>query len=154
MKRPPRFLFIALTVGAVCAAAFSAFVLMVVHSIPTAAERRQSASLKQYVVGRVAIEGKSRTNPDEPPVYCSPRRNSLGLTVYGITNADQQDAILSAVREWQTTNRNMAKLSVRFYERENWRWSTNHQDGSAIGQRLPEVLLREASVVVSKDPPR
>jgi len=68
--------------------------------------------------------------------------------VYGVTNTVRQEKVLGAVREWQTNNQNMPKLTVRFYERENWGHVTN-QDGVA-SMRLPEVLLREVAVVLSK----
>jgi hypothetical protein len=66
--------------------------------------------------------------------------------VYGITNNEQQDGLLLVVKAWQTTNQNMPKLNVRFYERENWSRYTNEQAGYSGASRLPEVLLREVVV--------
>jgi hypothetical protein len=46
----------------------------------------------------------------------------------------------------------MSKLSVRFYERENYFFFTNNQTVDPGGHRLPEVLLREVIVVLTNEP--
>lgn len=123
-------------------------VCMIVHAMPSAKERQQSYSLRCFVEGQVAFDSRSVLDSNRPPVYCNARRNSAVLTVYGATNAVRQEEVLVTVREWQTTNQNMQQLTVRFYERENWGHITN-QDG-VTSMRLPEVLLREVAVVLSK----
>jgi len=152
MRRPPRVLLVCL-ITAACLATCYVFVLKplvtAMHNIPTGADAEQSSSLARFVVSRVAFDSKSVTDPDRPPLYWHPRRNSARLDVYGLTNAARQAEVLSAMIEWQTTNRNMSRLSVRFYERENWRQFTNEQGGYSGGDRLPEVLLREISIVSS-----
>jgi hypothetical protein len=139
MKRPSRFFFLILTV-AVCLVVFYRFVISS-NTPPTGADAAQSSNLWHYVVSRFTFDGKAVMEPDKPPVFCKPGHNSATLDVYGVTNPDRMDEVMSGVQEWQATNRNM-RLTVDFYERENWKQSTNNQ-GSSVAQRLPEVLLRE-----------
>ena len=69
------------------------------------------------------------------PIYCEPFRNSAQLTVYGVTNMERQEEVLSAAREWEATNPIVSKVGVRFYEREN-----------SDGDRRSEKLIREVFV--------
>ncbi len=147
MKLGSRFWSVVL-IGGFLLLAWCAVLYTFVHAIPSAKERQQSYTLRCFVEGHVAFDSKSVLDSNRPPVYCSARRNSAVLTVYGVTNTVRQEKVLGAVREWQTNNQNMPKLTVRFYERENWGHVTN-QDGVA-SMRLPEVLLREVAVVLSK----
>ena len=110
------------------------------QNTPTGRDAEQAFSLSRYVVSKVAFGEKSLANSNEPPVYVRPGRNSARLEVYGFMNSGRQEQILSAVKDWQTTNQNMAKLSVRFYEREKPR--VEH------GQ-LIEPLFRETFIVLS-----
>jgi hypothetical protein len=119
------------------------------HNIAWAEDAEQSNNLWRFVTNRVAFDGKSVNDPNQPPMYWDAFRNSARLDIYGVTNLDRQEQVLLAVKDWQTTNRNMAKLQVRFYERENWKQFTNEQAGYAGGNRLPEVLLRESFIVLS-----
>ena len=156
MKPSPRLLFISLIAVAGLVVLYIFIVKPLGDSlggIPTAADAGQASSLRRFVMSRVIFDGKSATDPTQPPVYCDPFRNSARLTVYGITNTERQEEVLSAVREWQMANRNMSKLSVRFYEREKWREVTNTQTGDSGGERLPEVMIREIAVVLSNEPP-
>jgi len=113
----------------------------------------QGLSLSHYVGSRVDFDRKSVINPGQPPVYCEPSRNSAQLVVWGITNADHQEEVLSAVREWQATNQNMSKLTVFFYEKMYRRQFTNDQGGYSGEERFPEVLLRKVSIVLSNKQP-
>jgi len=110
------------------------------QNMPTSRDANQASSLSRYVVSKVAFDEKSLENSNEPPVYVRPGRNTARLEVYGVMNSNCQEHILSAVKDWQTTNQNMAKLSVRFYEREKPR--VEH------GQ-LIEPLFRETFIVLS-----
>jgi len=109
----------------------------------------QARNLCGFVISQVTFDGKSVKEPDQPPIYWCPFRNSAQLDVYGVTNIEKQDQVLTAVKAWQTTNQNMAKLQVRFFERENWKQITNEQSGDVIGHSLPEVLIRESWIVLS-----
>jgi len=143
MKRPSRFFFLILMV-AVCLVAFYNCVISP-NLPPTGADAAQSSNLWHYVVSRFTFDRKAAIEPDKPPVFCKPGHNSATLDVYGVTNLDRMDEVMSAVREWHATNRNM-RLNVEFYERENWKQSINNQ-GSSVAQRLPEVLLQEYGLV-------
>jgi hypothetical protein len=146
MKPLSRYL-LAVLISLCCLIAFyEVVILRFVRDIATAADARQGGSLYEAVVGQINFEGQSGIYPNSPPVYCNLiGRNSLRLNVYGVTNSGGQERVLSAVRGWQTTNRNVTKLKVRFYERENWKQFTNDQN-SVTGMRLPENLLREVSI--------
>ena len=124
------------------------------RNIPTAGDAEQARNLTLYLTGRVHFDGKSVLEPDQPTVYWVPFRNSARIDVYSVTNAERQNEVVSVVRDWQTTNRNMAKLSVRFYERENWKSFTNEQAGYSGGQRLPEKLLREVFITLTNQQPK
>ena len=94
----------------------------------------------------MSFEVKSTTDSRGPAFYITPLRNSAKLSVYGVTNTEEQDELLMVVKTWQTTNQNMSTLNVRFYEGENWSRYTNEQSFVSGASRLPEVLLREVVV--------
>lgn len=149
MKPSPLF-WLAILIAAVCLSAF--YILWVrplatsLQRIPMADDAERSRSLWLYVTNRVHFYGRSADDPNMPPLYCNPFRNSAQLIVYGVTNADRQEEILAAVRAWQATNPIVTNIDVRFFERENWRSFTNDQAGYSGGDRLPETLLREEFV--------
>jgi hypothetical protein len=119
------------------------------HNMPWGEDAERSRNLWVFVTNQIAFNGKSANDSSQPPIYCNPFRNSAQLDVYGVTNIEKQDQVLMAVKTWQTTNQNMAKLQVRFFERENWKQFTNEEAGYSGGNRLPEVLIRESWIVLS-----
>jgi len=119
------------------------------HNIPCAEDAEQARNLCGFVISQVTFDGKSADDTNQPPIYWDPFRNSARLDVYGVTNIEKQDQVLMAVRTWQTTNQNMAKLQVRFYERENLKQFTNAEGGYSGADRLPEVLIRDSWIVLS-----
>jgi hypothetical protein len=151
MKPLSRYLLAVLISLGCLIAIYEVVILPFMPDIPTAADARQGGSLYGYVVGQINFEGQSEIYPNSPPVYCNAiGRNSLRLNVYGVTNSAGQEQVLSAVRGWQTTNRNVTKLKVRFYERENWKHLTNDQN-SVTSMHLPGILLREVVVAPSNE---
>jgi hypothetical protein len=109
--------------------------IITLENMPMAEDVKKSASLYNYVTGRFHFDGKSLSNPKRPPVYCDPFQNSACLIVYGVTNAEAQDKVIMAMRVWQATNRNMAKLTVRFL---------NGKTGKLLAIRNPELPTRKA----------
>src|ERR1039457_1046128 len=149
MKATPRF-WLASMIAVVCLAVLYIFVsspfVTAVQNTETAADAERSYSLWLFVTNRVHFDGRSVMEPDKPPVYSSPRHNSAALFVYGVTNAERQEEVLTAVREWQATNPSVAKIGVRFYQRETWRLFANDQAGVSGESRWGETLLREVFV--------
>jgi len=117
--------------------------IKVVQNIPTGVDAERSYDLWVYVTNHVHFDGRSVINPDKPSVFSSPRHNSTRLDIYGVTNMERQDEILSVARQWRATNPIVATIEVRFFEQENWRLFTNEQAGVSGGSRLPENLLRK-----------
>jgi len=146
MKPSPRF-WLAILVAAGCLSALYIFwvrpLATSIRNIPMAADAERSRSLYLYVTSRVHFDGRSATDPDKPPIYWEPFRNSARLIVYSVTNTERQEEVLSAAKEWQATNPIVSKIGVRFYARENWRSFTNDQAGYSGGNRLLETLVRE-----------
>ena len=96
-------------------------------------------SLSSFVESRFEQPGK----PHELPVLFELHTtNQTLLVVNGITDAGRQEQVLSAAKEWQTTNPNMALVTVRFYR----------QGGYYHGMGLPPVRIREESIVSSNKP--
>jgi hypothetical protein len=128
----------------VCLAAFYFFIFRpfnsALHHMATGRDAEQGSSLGRYVLSKVTIDGKSSSDTNAPPVEMQPSRNSVRLDFFGVTNSDRQEQIISAVKDWQTTNQNMAKLWVRFYQPEKAR--------GQYGQHI-EPLLRETFLVLS-----
>lgn len=106
MKLSPRPLFVLIT--AACLVAFYMFIVKpfdtAFSNMPSGHDADQAYSLWRFVTNRVFFDGKSATNPSEPSVYCDPFHNSARLTVYGVTNTERQEGVLSAIREWQKAN--------------------------------------------------
>jgi hypothetical protein len=119
------------------------------HNIAWAEDAQQSRNLWHYVTNRVVFDVKSAADSRRVAFYCEPKRNSVRIYVYGLTNLERQDQILLAIKDWQVTNQNMAKLQVSFFERENWIEFTNEQAGYSGGNRLSEILLRDSWIVLS-----
>jgi hypothetical protein len=76
-------------------------------------------------------------------IYAQPARNSTQLLLYGVTNLETQNKIVSLVRDWQSTNRSMAEISVRFYNRARGR--------SQYGELLPKEPLCIVLVQVAQE---
>jgi hypothetical protein len=135
---------ITILVVLVCLVAFYFFIFRpfntALHHMATGRDAEEGSSLLHYVVSKVDIDGKSLSFTNEPPVEMQPSRNSVRLDFFGVTNSDRQEQIISAVKDWQTTNQNMVKLWVRFYEPEKAR--------GQYGQHV-EPLLRETFIVLS-----
>jgi hypothetical protein len=150
MKRPSGNQ-IAIILTLVCTAVFYQFICKpfnrALKTIATGADAERCGRLGRYITNQFAFEKIISSNPDGRPFYTSPSRNAARFVVYGITNSERQDELLTALKDWQTTNQDMAKLTVRFYERENWRAFTNEQRGYSGGERLPEVVLREITLL-------
>ena len=117
--------------------------------MPWGEDAEQARNLCGFVISQVAFDGKSANDTNHPPIYWDPFRNSARLDVYGVTNIEKQDQVLMAVKTWQTTNQNMAKLQVRFFEHENLKQFTNEEAGYSGADRLPEVLIRDSWIVLS-----
>ena len=78
-------------------------------------------------------------------MYAQPGRNSTRLYLYGITNSTTQEEIISSVRNWQSTNRSLAEISIRFYGRASGR--------SQYGELLPKEPLCVVSVQIAQKQP-
>jgi hypothetical protein len=143
MKRPSRNQ-ITILILFVCFIAFYQFFLKplnhALRNMATGRDAEQASSLWNYVSQKVKLDEKSLLYTNEPPIYALPSRNSVRLDIFGMTNSDRQEQILTAVKDWQTTNRSVEKLCVRFYEPEKAR--------GKYGQNL-ETLLREEFIVLS-----
>jgi hypothetical protein len=79
-------------------------------------DAEESNKLGRHIEKQAVFTGKPATNSDDRWFYITPRRNAARITVYGMTNTEPQEQLLSAVKEWQTTNQHLAKLEVLFYE--------------------------------------
>jgi len=76
-------------------------------------------------------------------MYAQPGRNSTQLFLYGVTNAGVQEKIISLVRDWQSTNRSLGELSIRFYGRASGR--------SQYGELLPKEPLCVVTVQITQN---
>ncbi|HAO77738.1 MAG TPA: hypothetical protein DCQ92_01945 [Verrucomicrobia subdivision 3 bacterium] len=130
----------------ICSLAFYIFIFRpfnaALHNTASATDAKQGSSLLHFVLSKVNIDVKSVWDTNRPPAYVQAFRNKARLDFFGIKNSDRQEQIFDAVRDWQTTNRNMATLCVRFYESEKPR--------GKFGQHI-ETLLREEFIVLSNN---
>lgn len=126
-------------------AAFYGFVYkpftMALHNMPSGSDVEQSNNLVKHLVnGFHFIKVGDENSPSM--MYAKPGRNSVRLNLYGITNSETQEEIISAVRGWQSTNRSLKEISIRFYGRANGR--------SQYGELLPKEPLCIVSVELAR----
>jgi hypothetical protein len=122
-------------------AALSSLAVYAAVGEPPPWEFGPGASLSSHVGSKV----DSYSDPNHRPYYFEGHTTiQMLLMVCGFTtNVAVQEEAISAVKEWQKTNQNMATVTVQFYRR----------GGHYHGLGLPPVKMREVSIVVSNRPP-
>lgn len=114
---------------------------MALHSMPMGSDVEQSNLLGKQLMSRFPyIKPGDFDAPSN--MWLQPERNALRLSLYGFTNLESQEEIISAVRSWQSTNRSLNKISICFYNRVNGR--------SQYGELLPKEPLCVVSVELGR----
>jgi len=107
------------------------------HNMARAQDVEQCNILVNHLVNRFPFFKPADDNAPST-MYTLPERNALRLYLYGVTNSESQDEIISVIRSWQSTNRSLDKISVRFYG--------SASGSSQYGERLPKEPLCTVSV--------
>jgi len=124
---------------------------VVFGGMPSGQDREEAGGVRHYVADHFPFAEKSKSMPDEPPIFCNPGGGGglLGprphtLIVYSVTDKDQQDSILDLVRQYRKQKK-LRPVIVKFYRAENWTTRAT-SDGGELGFRGEEELLRSEKV--------
>jgi hypothetical protein len=109
------------------------------HDMARGSDAEQSNNLANHLMSRFPFfKVGDFDNPGN--IRVQPKHNAQRLSLYGVTNSESQEEIISAVRGWQGTNRSVEEISIRFYDRVNGR--------SPYGEVLPKEPFCVVSVEI------
>jgi hypothetical protein len=103
-------------------------------------DAERARNLCDYISQKIKVSEKPLSGTNQPPMFWDASRNSARLEIYGITNSEIQEQIFEAAKEWQSTNQNLLRIRVQFFEQEKPR--------GEYGQHI-ETLLREEFIVLT-----
>jgi hypothetical protein len=110
------------------------------HNMAMADDAERARNLCDYISQKIKVSEKPLSGTNQPPMFWDASRNSARLEIYGITNSEIQEQIFEAAKEWQSTNQNLLRIRVQFFEQEKPR--------GEYGQHI-ETLLREEFIVLT-----
>jgi hypothetical protein len=103
------------------------------------------------LVASAAVVPESVSTPGRPAIFCDAEARGFFLTrfdhvrIYGVTDKNQQDSILEALGHKQTQSK-LRKITVDFYEKENWKTWSDPGTGRRGGERGLEAPIRQVFI--------
>lgn len=144
MKACSHFVVLGTLLGIALAAIYGFFykpLTVGLSNMPTGIDAELSKNLGNHLMSRFTF---FKTGDFEAPgnIWTQPKHNAQRLSIYGVTNLENQEEIIAAVRSWQSTNRSVKEISIGFYDRVSGR--------SQYGEVLPKEPLCRVSIELGR----